>query len=587
MAMHGDKLNPLAMSGPVLDPTEGMRRAPGQAATGRPSMWRLGFSLNEMERQGRKRFILMIAALCLMGLMMFGMACAGYQMVKDMQAQDGALRDTKGEILSVALEEEEQDLAEADDEFLASLDTIRIKFEGSTYSFDVQGFARHQDGSRNLFTAAGAIRIWPTREFLWCLAMSPELEDQVPQLVPLSCSPYAEDDDLPAEDDDLANEEAGMVAGDDGDEETEAARRRDLKLFKKAYSSGKAFLKGFSKKKKNSKKKKAAKSQDEKIREAAAELLDQDNGIPSPSTESPLDWDHTAEEWVEGQESCDGNTNMDSKCLSETDPTNVYKSQFFYPYPAQYLCSNQDKPCLDYKRGTGKEYPVNDDFQAYSEGAVIGMSNSNYEVTAGHRNFVSRHFGCSDAAKTNCRFGWGHIQAYTFRLWIQDRYMADRVQYTDFKFSFQVYPRYWLDNNNNEISADAPGFGTSAANMRQSPRIAIEARYQAGGSGSFYLILMHDGLVMAKRRCCGMRYFSIQDTETGAYKVRPESLKDGLQFQKKYTVEVNMKGSELKFSVNNQLLFRGEDASFSWGALGVRTDMMNAYVRNIRVSEAD
>ncbi len=59
------------------------------------------------------------------------------------------------------------------------------------------------------------------------------------------------------------------------------------------------------------------------------------------------------------------------------------------------------------------------------------------------------------------------------------------------------------------------------------------------------------------------------------------------QFQKKYTVEVNMKGSELKFSVNNQLLFRGEDASFSWGALGVRTDMMNAYVRNIRVSEAD
>ena len=64
----------------------------------------------------------------------------------------------------------------------------------------MQGFARHQDGSRSLFTAAGAIRIWPTREFLW----SPELEEQVPQLVPLSCSP-SEDDDLPADDDDPAD----------------------------------------------------------------------------------------------------------------------------------------------------------------------------------------------------------------------------------------------------------------------------------------------------------------------------------------------------------------------------------------------
>ena len=455
----------------------------------------------------------------------------------------------------------------------------------------MQGFARHQDGSRNLFTAAGAIRIWPTREFLWCLAMSPELEEQVPQLVPLSCSPYAEDDDLPANDDDPADEEAGMAAGDDaGEEDSEMdsdMRRRDLKLFAKVKAAGKALLRGRGKKKKNSKKKKAAESPDEKIREAAAEMLDQDNGIPSPSTESPLKWDHTEEEWVEGQESCDGNTNMDSKCLSETDPTGVYKSQFFYPYPAQYLCSNQNEPCLDYKRGTGKDHPVDDDFQAYSEGSVIGMSNSNYEVTAGGRTFVSRHFGCTDAAKTNCRFAWGHIQAYTFRLWLQDRYMADRVQYTDFKFSFQVYPRYWLDNDNNEISADAPGFGTSAANMRQTPRIAIEARYQAGGSGAYYLILMHDGTVMVKRRCCGMRYFSLKDTETGKYKVFPDSLKDGLQFQKKYTVEVNMKGGEVKFTVNRKLLFRGEDASFSWGALGVRTDMMNAYVRNIKVSGAD
>ena len=581
-----EKLNPLAMTGPVLDASEGMRRAPGAAAAGRPSMWRLGFSLNEMERQGRKRFILMLAAFCLMGIMMFGMACAGYEMVKDMQATNGALRDTHGEILSVALEEEEHDLAEADDEFLASLDTLRITYEGSTYSFDVQGFARHQDGSRNLFTAAGAIRIWPTQKFMWCLAMSSELEQHVPQLTPLSCAAYEEDDDLPADTEDTdAIEEANMDDGDDVVDGEGDSRRRDVLLFGGAKKVAKAIISGFSKKKKNTSKKKE--SNDSGIRAVAAEMLDASNGKPTPSKESPLKWDWTDEEWVEGQETCDGNTNMDSACLSETDPTNVYKSNFFYPYPAQYLCKDQSKPCLDYKRGTGADYPHYDDFKQYSHGEVIGMSNSKYEVTAGHRTFVSKKFGCSDSAKKNCRFGWGHIQAFTFRLWIQDRYLADRVQFTDFKFSFQVYPRFWLDNDNKEISADAPGFGTSEANMRQAPRIAIEARYQAGGSGSFYLILMHDGKVLVKRRCCGMRYFSIKDEESGKYKVYPAATEGGLQFQKKYTVAVNMKGNELTFFVNNKLAFRGLDSSFSWGALGVRTDMMDAYLSKIKVEAAD
>lgn len=84
-----------------------------------------------------------------------------------------------------------------------------------------------------------------------------------------------------------------------------------------------------------------------------------------------------------------------------------------------------------------------------------------------------------------------------------------------------------------------------------------------------------------------MRYFSIKDEESGKFKVYPAATAGGLQFQKKYTVTVNMKGNELTFYVNNKLAFRGLDSSFSWGALGVRTDMMDAYLSKIKVEAAD
>lgn len=93
-------------------------------------------------------------------------------------------------------------------------------------------------------------------------------------------------------------------------------------------------------------------------------------------------------------------------------------------------------------------------------------------------------------------------------------------------------------------------------------------------------------MVQLKRRCCGMYYRSIIDETSQKYRVYPEALKDGLQFSTKYRVEGYCKGDTLKFYINGKLVFTGKDKTLSWGALGIRTDMMDAYLSKVTVEEA-
>ena len=220
-------------------------------------------------------------------------------------------------------------------------------------------------------------------------------------------------------------------------------------------------------------------------------------------------------------------------------------------------------------------------------GEKIGMDNSPFEITAGSANFVSKKFG---GTGNSCRFSWGWIQYFNFRAWLGYRHDTARPQYTDFKFGFTVFPRKWINNDNEDVSSSAGDFGDAdkvkALNMRQTPRIAIEARYQGGGTGSYYFILHYNGMVQLKRRCCGMYYRSIIDETSQKYRVYPEALKDGLQFSTKYRVEGYCKGDTLKFYINGKLVFTGKDKTLSWGALGIRTDMMDAYLSKVTVEEA-
>ena len=94
---------------------------------------------------------------------------------------------------------------------------------------------------------------------------------------------------------------------------------------------------------------------------------------------------------------------------------------------------------------------------------------------------------------------------------------------------------------------------------------------------------MHDGKILMLRRCCGMFYRRIADVSNATWKYW-----DGgaMPLNQKNRLRVSLNGGTFRMFFNNQPLYQGEDRSFSWGAIGVRMDMIDAYITDLRVSPA-